>query len=117
MSPRGAFYTVLHLAIFANPEATYAQGVDELRVVEADPAEWLTYGRDYAETHYSPLNQIDENNVNRLGIAWTWDITVRGARLEAVPVVVDGVMYATGPHSFVFALDARTGERLSLIHI
>ena len=112
MSPRGAFYTVLHLAILANPVATYAQGVDELRVVEADPAEWLTYGRDYAETHYSPLNQIDENNVNRLGIAWTWDIPVTGARLEAVPVVVDGVMYATGPHSFVFALDARTGERL-----
>ncbi len=35
--------------------------------------EWLTYGRDYAETHFSPLKQIDASNVKRLGLAWSWD--------------------------------------------
>src|SRR5271154_4129056 len=35
--------------------------------------EWLTYGRDYAETHYSPLKQIDTTNVSRLGLAWSWE--------------------------------------------
>ncbi|HEX4278930.1 MAG TPA: hypothetical protein VHZ74_26425 [Bryobacteraceae bacterium] len=35
--------------------------------------EWVTYGRDYAETHYSPLKQIDASNVKRLGLAWSWD--------------------------------------------
>ena len=83
-------------------------GDDALR--EAAPTEWLSYGRDQAETHYSPLDQITSDNIDRLGLAWTWDIPKTGARLEATPLVSDGVMYATGPHSFVFALDARTGE-------
>ena len=74
------------------------------------PAEWLTTGRDQAETHYSPLDQIDVENIDELGLAWTWVIPKSGARLEATPVVSDGVMYATGPKSFVYALDARTGD-------
>ena len=72
--------------------------------------EWAAHGRDLAETRYSPLNQIDTENVGRLKTAWTWDIPKAGARLETTPLVVDGVMYGTGPLSFVFALDARTGE-------
>ncbi len=72
-------------------------------------AEWLTYGRDYAETRFSPLDQIDEQSVARLGLAWTYDTgSVRGH--EATPLVMDGVLYATTSWSNVFALDARTGE-------
>jgi quinohemoprotein ethanol dehydrogenase len=84
----------------------------EARIVQATPAEWPTYGRDYAETHYSPLAQITTQNVGRLQMAWSWDIPKAGARLEATPIVVDGVIYATGPYSYVFALDARTGQRI-----
>ena len=36
--------------------------------------EWLTYGLNYQETRYSPLKQIDPTNVNRLGLAWTYEI-------------------------------------------
>ena len=86
-------------------------GVSEDTLRAAAPAEWLTTGRNYAETRYSPLDQIDADNVERLGLAWSWIIPKTGARLETTPVVSDGVMYATGPKSFVFALDARTGER------
>ena len=86
-------------------------GVSEDALRAAPPAEWLTTGRNYAETRYSPLDQIDADNVERLGLAWSWIIPKTGARLETTPVVSDGVMYATGPKSFVFALDARTGER------
>lgn len=75
-------------------------------------AEWRSHGRDLAEQRYSPLNQIDRENVGTLSMAWTYDIPRRGARLEATPLVADGVMYATGPMSTVFALDARTGEEL-----
>jgi len=99
------------LVALAAPAAVVAQ-VDEAALVAAPAAEWLTYGRDYAETHYSPLNQITAANVARLGVAWSWDIPKRGARLEATPIVHDGVIYATGPFSFVFALDARTGEEI-----
>jgi PQQ-dependent dehydrogenase (methanol/ethanol family) len=86
--------------------------VTEESIVQAAPAEWPTYGRDYAETHYSPLAQITTENVGRLQLAWSWDIPKPGARLEATPIVVDGVIYATGPYSYVFALDARSGQRL-----
>ena len=89
-----------------------AASVDAAALMEAAPEEWLTYGRDQAETHHSPLDQINAGNVDRLGLAWSWEIPKTGARLEATPLVSDGVMYATGPHSFVFALDARTGEKL-----
>ena len=89
-----------------------AQGIDERALLKPAPQEWITYGRDYAETHYSPLSGIDTSNVRQLAIAWTWEIPKRGARLEAVPLVSDGVLYATGPRSFVFALDARTGSEL-----
>jgi quinohemoprotein ethanol dehydrogenase len=89
-----------------------AQSIDERALLKPAQQEWITYGRDYAETHYSPLSRIDTSNVRQLTIAWTWDIPKSGARLEAVPLVADGVMYATGPRSFVFALDARTGREL-----
>jgi quinohemoprotein ethanol dehydrogenase len=86
--------------------------VDEASIAAAAGAEWLTYGHDYAETHYSPLDQITSDNVDRLGVAWSWDIPKRGARLEATPLVADGVIYATAAYSFVLALDARTGEEI-----
>jgi quinohemoprotein ethanol dehydrogenase len=72
---------------------------------------WLTHGRDYAETRFSPLDQINADNVGRLGLAWTFDTgSYRG--LQATPLVANGVMYASAPWSVVFALDARTGELL-----
>ena len=47
-----------------------ARPVDDntLKNAAKNPDEWLTYGRDYAETHYSPLKQIDAVNVKRLGL-------------------------------------------------
>ena len=89
--------------------AQEAGAVGEVALRAAAPAEWLTNGRDYAETHYSPLDQINADNIDRLSLAWSWEIPKGGARLESTPVVSDGVMFATGPRSFVFALDARTG--------
>lgn len=77
----------------------------------ASGEEWLTYGRDYAETRFSPLDEIHDENVERLGLAWHYDTgSVRG--LEATPLVADGVLYATTSWSDVFALDARTGREL-----
>ena len=92
--------------------AQESDGPGAMALREAAPAEWLSYGRDQAETHYSPLDQINSDNIDRLGLAWSWLIPKTGARLETTPLVSDGVMYATGAHSFVFALDARTGEKI-----
>ncbi|HEX6999995.1 MAG TPA: PQQ-dependent dehydrogenase, methanol/ethanol family [Gammaproteobacteria bacterium] len=90
-----------------------AASVDDAALVAAAQSgeEWLTYGRDYAETRFSPLDQIDADNVERLGLAWYYDTgSLRG--LEATPLVADGVLYATTSWSNVFALDARTGREL-----
>ena len=82
-----------------------------LRNADSDSANWITYGRTYSEQRFSPLQQIDERNVNQLGLAWSMDFpAVRG--YEATPLVKDGVMYTTGAWSVVYALDARTGALL-----
>lgn len=111
----GAFARLATVAAAAGtllvPVSMSAQ-VDGARIAAAAPEEWLSYGRDYAETHYSPLSDINTGNVGRLEVAWSWELPKVGARLEASPIVVDGVMYASGPASYVFALDARTGEPL-----
>ena len=79
-----------------------------LRDADGDSAEWLSYGRTYSEQRHSPLRQIDEASVARLGLAWTLDMqTLRG--LEATPLVHDGILYVTSAWSVVYAIDARTG--------
>jgi quinohemoprotein ethanol dehydrogenase len=75
------------------------------------PGDWLNTGRDYAETHYSPLREINAGNVRRLGLEWFLDMETRRG-LEATPIVVNGVMYVTGSWSVVYAVDAVTGKRL-----
>ena len=85
--------------------------VDAARPLASDPGDWLVHGRTYDEQRHSPLTQITRANVKRLGVAWSYEThTTRG--LEATPIVVDGVIYATGNWGVVFALDAGTGREL-----
>jgi quinohemoprotein ethanol dehydrogenase len=74
-----------------------------------DSSNWLMYGRTYDDHRFSPLNQINEQTVGRLGLAWSRELnTTRG--LEATPLVEGGVIYTTGSWSVVYAIDAKTGE-------
>ena len=80
-----------------------------LLAAEAEPGAWLTSGRDAGKTHYSPLDQVDAQNVGKLGFAWAYEPgTARG--LQATPVVIDGVMYVAGMAGRAYALDAATGK-------
>lgn len=80
------------------------------RILNADPRSWVTHGGTYAEQRYSPLSQINETTLDRLGLAWSFDMqSERG--VEATPLVADGVFYVTAPWSILHALDAATGER------
>jgi glucose dehydrogenase len=80
-----------------------------LRAADGDSADWLTYGRTYSEQRFSPLNQINEQSVGKLGLAWSYDLeTLRG--VEATPLVKDGVLYTTSAWSLVYAFDAATGS-------
>lgn len=93
--------------------AAGASDVDAKRLINAnqEPGNWMTHGRTYDEQRYSPIDQINDKNVSRLGLDWFYDFeTKRG--LEATPLVVDGKMYVTGSWSRVYALKADTGELL-----
>jgi quinohemoprotein ethanol dehydrogenase len=87
--------------------------VDSKRMAstDKDPGNWIAIGRNYNEQHFSPLKQINDKNVNKLGLAWYYDLnTQRG--VEGTPLVVDGVMYNTSAWNFTMALDAATGKQL-----
>lgn len=88
-----------------------SMGIDDNRLINADqnPENWLSYGRNYAEDRYSSLNQITKENVNELGLIWSLNLGTRRG-IEATPIVVDGIMYLTGPWSKVFAVNTRTGK-------
>ena len=100
------------------PKATPAPAmapasVDARRLQQADkePGNWMSYGRTYSEQRFSPLAQINTENIAELGLTWSFDLkTQRG--IEATSIVVDGVMYTTSSWSIVHALDARTGKLL-----
>lgn len=83
-------------------------GVTDAMIAAAEGGDWLTYGRDYTEQRFSPLEQIDEATVGKLGLAWYADLdTARGQ--EATPLVHDGVLYVSSAWSKVYAHDAATG--------
>ena len=80
-----------------------------LAVVGSAQKDWPSYGNDPGALRYSSLRQIDAGNVERLKAAWTFRTGKPGS--EAVPIVVDGVMYATAPDG-VYALVPETGDLL-----
>ena len=110
---RIAFLTTAAVSILSIAGCSRHAEVDDaaLRAADSDSANWITYGRTYSEQRFSPLKQVDEQSVGKLGLAWSMDFPALRA-YEATPLVKDGVMYTTGAWSMVWALDARTGAQL-----
>ncbi len=90
------------------PAADFNVSFDRLRRAQTEPRNWLTYWGDLRGHHYSGLGQITPANVSRLRSAWTAQLG--GTTIETTPLVVDGMMFVTGPLNNVTALDARTGK-------
>ena len=101
-------------------------GVTFERILHPKPGDWISYNGNVSGNRYSPLTQINTQNVSKLGLKWTFSIplwaqflpdtpyyreNMRYFGLETVPIVVDGVMYVTGPNQ-VYALDAKTGTQI-----
>ncbi len=87
--------------------------IDKERLLHAndEPGEWMTTGRDFGHTHHSALTDINKDTASRLGFAWDYQTgTTRG--MEATPIMVDGVLYTSGPTGRVYALRAGTGEEI-----
>ncbi|OKS87246.1 outer membrane protein assembly factor BamB family protein [Mucilaginibacter polytrichastri] len=80
--------------------------------------DWPKYGGDNFGSRYSPLSQINKDNVKDLKIAWSYetgdnkDTTKRPINLQCQPIVVHGIMYGTSPRLKAFAVEASTGKEL-----
>jgi quinohemoprotein ethanol dehydrogenase len=96
-----------------SPQSVLPASVDESRLLHADdePGNWMSHGRTYSEQRFSPLKQINDQNVGQLGLAWYTDINIQRGQ-EATPLVIDGVMYFSTAWNKVFAVNAATGDKL-----
>ena len=98
--------------------AVTAQSGTEARGLE--DGEWRAYAGDTYGMKYSPLSQINKDNVRDLQVAWRWasadrdvqrsDPRLRASRYEDTPLFANGVLYTVTPLGFVAALDPGTGE-------
>src|SRR5215467_6844409 len=79
-------------------------------LVNPSPNDWLMYSRTYDAQRYSPLNQINKQNVSQLRLAWTRGMAP--GQTESIPLVYNGVMYTVIPGAAVQALDAANGDLL-----
>jgi len=89
---------------------TYAQpGFNRLLNAGNEPQNWLTYSGSYRGWRHSSLDQVNRDNVKGLKLVWVNQLPTTH-RLETTPLVVDGIMYLSGPQGDVVALDAATGR-------
>ncbi|MDG2061779.1 MAG: PQQ-dependent dehydrogenase, methanol/ethanol family [SAR86 cluster bacterium] len=77
-----------------------------------DGSNWERYGRTYKEDHFSPLNLINDENIERLGLSWFYDLPTSTSSGVAAPLAVDGVLFFATGHSLIHAMNAVTGELL-----
>ncbi|OFC69629.1 PQQ-dependent dehydrogenase, methanol/ethanol family [Alteromonas confluentis] len=78
---------------------------------DSNDSAWLSYGKNYSETRFSPLTQINQKNIGQLKLL-NKTLLPDWRGMEATPLLIDGVLYVTGPWSKVFAIDAVSGELL-----
>lgn len=91
----------------------HSLSVSDQRLADAaaEPGNWLSHGKTWREQRFSPLDQINDTNVDQLGVSWFFETAYTNG-LQGTPLVIDGIMYVTGEWSVVYALDARSGELL-----
>ena len=102
------------IAIHSSADSpTRAGYVSEPRVFSeaAEGNNWLLNGRTFDAQHFSPLKEINNQNIGGLGLAWYLDID-SAMGIVAEPIVVDGVIYMSAPLSKIYAVDAVSGKLL-----
>ena len=100
-------------AVSAPASAADWKNVTDERLLNAgkDGNDWLIYGRDYASTRYSPLDQINASNVGKLKPAWQTSLgTLEGQAVT--PQVNNGIMIVAVSSEFIDAYEVKSGTRL-----
>ena len=93
---------------FGDTEVTGLTPVTDALLGYPPPADWLTWRRTLDSHGYSPLDQIAQNNVTELRLAWV--LAMKAGSNQPTPLVHDGVMFLVNPGNVVQALDASTGD-------
>ena len=85
-----------------------------LQAAQREPGQWLSLGRTWQGDRFSPSTIITADSAGKLGFEWEYGFRSHRGRVEhgqeATPLVVDGVIYASGPWGSAIAVDARTGK-------
>jgi alcohol dehydrogenase (cytochrome c) len=84
--------------------------VTDAMLQKPDPGDWLMWRRTLDGWGYSPLNQINRNNVAQLRMVWTRGLGP--GNQEGTPLVHDGVMYVPNPGDYIMAFDVKSGDLL-----
>ncbi len=85
--------------------------VSDAELRDPAPGDWLSPRGNLGGWGYSPLDQINTENVDRLELAWVWGME-DGTRSQPAPLVRDGVMFLPNWGNTIQALDATTGTLL-----
>ena len=85
--------------------------VTDAMLQEPSAGDWLMWRRTLDGWGYSPLDQIDRQNVGDLRLVWSRALSA-GGRQQGTPLVYDGVMYMPNPNDVIQAIDAATGDLL-----
>ena len=102
----------LGAAIAGAAVALFTQAFAAGQVIEApNPAEWRLMGNGPGQLFYSPIDQINDRNVSRLGLAWSVDLPTRDGPVANI-LVADGVAYESAAGGRVFAVDVKAGKLL-----
>src|ERR1700749_2326309 len=101
---------LLGVTVASFPLAASAQTADDLKNDEKTPDNVLVYGMGYSGERFSPLTQINKDNVSKLVPVWSYSMAdLQGG--ENFPIVFDGVIYAT-THDSTVAVNALTGKQI-----
>ena len=73
-----------------------------------DPADWPMHRRNFYGHSYSPLDEINTDNVKNLRLEWVWNMHEGDS--EPAPLVYNGIIYLINPGNVIQALDGKTGE-------
>ncbi len=116
MLPRTTFRVVCALGVAtllgASLGAQTGVTLHDIQAGFTDVTKWLSVSGDYSGRRHSPLDEITPANAARLAPIWTFQTGGVQGQFEATPIVLDGVLYYTGPQNHAWAIDARTGRQI-----
>ena len=83
--------------------------ITEERLLNPEDGDWMSYRRTYDVTGFSPLDQINRDNVGELRLVWAWSMR-DGSRWVPTPIVANGLMYVAEGSGRVTAFDVVSGD-------